>query len=45
MVILIGFLFGAVWGLIPGDLKAVRGVGGVSQVDDSAVSEPLLNPR
>lgn len=26
LVILTGFLFGAVWGLIPGDLKAVRGV-------------------
>lgn len=45
LVILTKFLFDAVWGLILGDLKAVRLVGGVSQVDDSAVSEPLFNLR
>ena len=47
LVILTKFLFTTVWWLIPGDLKPVRGVsgvmGGVSQVDDSAVSEPLVN--
>ena len=47
LVILTKFLFSTVSWLIPGDLKPVRGVsgvmGGVSQVDDSAVSEPLVN--
>ncbi len=45
LVILTKFLFSTVWWLIPGDLKPVRGVSGVSQVDDSAFSEPLVNPR